>query len=594
MMKTFKRMVAFLLVAMMVFTMAGCSQKAGSKPGIKDGTYTGEGEGKGGKIVVDVSIKDARITNIKIVKQHETQGLSQASMKELISRVITKNSLEVDEISGASITLKGITTAIKNALDKAGATSENLAKVEESKDKEEPTEQNYDVVVVGGGGSGMIAAIEAKNAGANVVILEKMSFTGGNTMLSGGEFAAAGNWIQKKEGIEDSPQKHFEDTMKGGDNIANPALVKKLADNALAGAEWLRDFVKVDWEPELMFFGGHSVKRSLVPKGAFGSEITDKLRAKVDELKIPVKLDTKATELIKNNKGAIVGVKAEKAGKTIKFNAKNGVVLTTGGFGANLEMRKKYNPKMDEKILCTDSVGTTGDGIVMAENVGAGLVGMEYIQTYPMCDPLSGMLLYVDDARLIGGTIIVNKEGKRFVEELQRRDVMSEAIIKQTGSVCYEFWDENVTNISNIAKNHPEEINYLLKNKMLVKANTIKEAADFFGINATELENTVKRYNEFAKNGKDLDFNKRGKLIPFGDGPYYIVKAVPAVHHTMGGVTIDDETHVLGKDGKIIEGLYAAGEVTGGIHGTNRLGSNAIADITVFGKIAGKNAALKK
>ncbi|SHI56336.1 urocanate reductase [Clostridium amylolyticum] len=594
-MKNFKKVVGLLLTLMMIFTMGGCSTKAGTdKKGIKDGVYTGEGEGKGGKIVTEITIKDSIIKEIKVIESHDTEGLSEAAIKEMIDKVIANNSPDVDMVSGASITTKGLMEAINSALAKAGANANNLAKVKKVEEKEEAAEQNYDVVVIGGGGAGMIAAIEAKNAGANVVILEKMSFVGGNTMISGGEFAASENWLQAKENIKDSADTHYNDTLKGGDNKNDKTLVRKLADNALAAATWLKDYIKVEFEDELMFFGGHSVKRSLVPKGASGGEITKKLKAKVDELKIPVKLNTKASQLVTNDKGRVTGVKAEKNGKTIMFNAKNGVVMASGGFGRNIEMRKKYNPKIDEKILSTNSVGSTGDGIVMAEAIGADLVGMEYIQTYPICDPLSGMLLYMDDARLVGGTILVNKEGKRFVEELERRDVISNAITQQTGQCTYEFWDENTTKISKIAENHPEEMKYLITNKLLVKANTIKEVADFFGVDAKELENTVNRYNTFAKSGKDTDFNKRGKLTEFGAGPYYLMKAVPAVHHTMGGIKIDDETHVISKEGKVIEGLYSAGEVTGGVHGTNRLGSNAMADISVFGRIAGVNAAKGK
>jgi urocanate reductase len=588
-----KRIKHYLLIALafpLALALVACTSTA---PAAKDGSYIGEAEGKGGKIVVQVNLARDRITGIKILEQHETEGLGDNTLVDLANQVIAANSAKVDAISGASLTSKGFLAAVEKALAKAGTSSDKLAKIKAATvADDEAAVQNYDVVVVGAGGAGMCAAIEAKNAGANVVLLEKMRFVGGNTLISGAEYAAPGNWIQKKEGIEDSADKHFEDTMKGGDYKADPALVRVLSDNALAGAEWLRDYVKVEFEDELMFFGGHSVKRSLVPRGATGSELVTKLQKKVAELKIPVKLETRATDLIVKD-GAVVGVVAEKNGKKISFNAK-GVVLTTGGFGSNLEMRKKYNPKMDEKILSTNSVGSTGDGITMAEKVGAQLVGMEYIQTYPICDTLSGMLLYVDDTRLMGGTIIVNKEGKRFVEELQRRDVMSDAIVRQTGSVCYEFWDEAAMKAAKIVENHGGEVQYLYKNKMMVKANTVKEAADFFGIDAVELQASIDRYNQYAKDGKDLEFNKRGTLTPFGAAPYYIVKACPAVHHTMGGVKIDPETRVVNVDGKVIPGLYAAGEVTGGIQGSNRLGSNAIPDITVFGRIAGKNAAARK
>jgi len=588
-MRKMKRSLLIALAFPLLFSLAACQSTA---PAVKDGTYVGQADGKGGKIVVEVSLAGNRIKGIKILEQHETEGLGDTTLADLANRVVAANSAKIDAVSGASLTSKGFLGAIEAALVKAGTSSDKLAKVAVSAEGAEPAVQDYDVVVVGAGGAGMCAAIEAKNAGAKVVLLEKMSFVGGNTLISGAEYAAPGNWIQKKEGIEDSADKHFADTMAGGDNKADPALVRVLSNNALAGAEWLKDYVKVEFEDELMFFGGHSVKRSLVPHGASGSELVTKLHKKVVELGIPVKLDTKAETLIVKD-GAVVGVVADRKGQKITFNAKS-VVLATGGFGSNLEMRMKYNPKMDGKILSTNSVGSTGDGITMAEKVGAELVGMEYIQTYPICDTLSGMLLYVDDTRLMGATIIVNKEGKRFVEELQRRDVMSDAIVKQTGSVCYEFWDEAAMKGAKILENHPGEVEYLYKNKMMVKANTVKEAADFFGIDAVELQATIDRYNQYARDGKDLEFNKRGKLTPFGAAPYYIVKACPAVHHTMGGIKIDVDTHVISANGKVIPGLYAAGETTGGIQGTNRLGSNAIPDITVFGRIAGKSAAARK
>ena len=272
------------------------------------------------------------------------------------------------------------------------------------------------------------------------------------------------------------------------------------------------------------------------------------------------------------------------------FLAKDGVILATGGFGSNLEMRVKYNKDVDENILSTNTVGITGDGITMAEKIGAQLEDMPFIQTYPTCDPISGALLYFGDVRLVGGSILVNQEGKRFVEELERRDVISMAIKNQTGNAAYQFCDEAQVKLSGVAEHHADEVNYLFNNKLLVKADTIKEAADFFGIDAAELEKTVAKYNQYAKDGKDLEFNKRGKLTPFeAKGPFYIMKAVPAVHHTMGGVKIDENARVINTKGEVIKGLYGAGEVTGDIHGTNRLGSDAIADITVFGRIAGQN-----
>ncbi len=591
-----KRIIALLLVMLMAVSLAGCSggtEATGTEAAsaIKDGVYEGVGYGKGGEIKVEVTIKGDVITDIKTVEHGETPGFDTA-IETLTERMITQNSTDVDMVSGCTLTSTGFKEAVNAALTAAGATSDMLKKVEAAaKDTAEKNiSETHDVIIIGAGGAGLTAAIEAKNAGADVVVLEKMPMAGGNTLISGAEYAASNNWLQKKEGIEDSAELHVQDTLKGGDFKAKEELVRVMAENALAGAEWLRDEVGVVWEDELMFFGGHSVKRSLIPLGASGKEIITKLVAKAEELEIPILVNTKATSLITDKDGKVVGVEASGENSSYTFNANKAVIIASGGFGSNVEMRVKYNPEIDEKILSTNSTGSTGDGIVMAEEIGANLMGMEYIQTYPICDPLTGTLLYYDDARLYGHTVIVNKEGKRFVEELGRRDEMSMAIKAQTGNVCYELLDQNGFEESKLQENHSKELEYLYKNDLLVKADTMEEAAEFFGIDAVELQATVDRYNSYVESGKDLEFNKRSLPSKIEVGPFYICKAAPAVHHTMGGIEINENAQVLNPEGKVIEGLFAAGEVTGGIQGTNRLGSNALADITVFGRIAGQNA----
>lgn len=557
----------------------------------KEGTYVGEAKGYRGEIKVEVKTSKNKIEEVKVVKNTDTPIISDAAAKKVPEQIVKYQSLRVDGVSGATGTSRALTSAVRNALKNSGADLKELNKkpVIESKKLVKET-QKKDVVVIGAGGAGLIAAIEAKNNGAqNVIVLEKMAFAGGNTLISGGEYAAPNNWVQVKKGLKDSNDTFYNDILKGGDNEGNPKLVRVLADNALNGAEWLKDYINMTFEDRQMFFGGHSVERSLVPLGATGVEMISKLLAKAEELNIPILYETPAVELI-IDKGRVTGVKALGEDKEYTFLAKDGVILASGGFGSNLEMRVKYNKDVDENILSTNTVGITGDGITMAEKIGAQLEDMPFIQTYPTCDPISGALLYFGDVRLIGGSILINQEGKRFVEELERRDVISMAIKNQTGNAAYQFCDEAQVKLSGVAEHHADEMNYLFNNKLLVKADTIKEAADFFGIDAAELEKTVEKYNQYAKDGKDLEFNKRGKLTPFeAKGPFYIMKAVPAVHHTMGGVKIDENARVINTKGEIIKGLYGAGEVTGDIHGTNRLGSDAIADITVFGRIAGQN-----
>lgn len=585
-----KRVLALILCAAMSMSVVGCGSTSSSDSGIPDGTYTGEGTGKGGKIVVELTMKDSKISDIKVVEHGETPGYADA-LDKMSAEMIAKNTLEVDMVSGATLSSTGILQAVKDAFSKTGASADKLVAQEGEISKEErEAEYSADVIVLGGGGAGLTAAIEAAQNGASVILVEKMTMVGGNTLISGGEMAAPGNWLQEKESIEDSKEQFYQDILKGGDNENDPELVRVLADNATTDAEWLRDEIGVTFEDYMLFFGGHSVKRSLVPKDASGVELIQKLSAKAEEVGVITHLNTAATELVQED-GKVVAVKANFDGKEITYKAANGVILATGGFGSNLDMRVKYNEEMDEKILSTNSVGSTGDGITMAEKLGAQLVDMEYIQTYPTCDPETGTLLYVGDVRLEGRSILVNKEGKRFVEELERRDVISKATVAQTDNVSYMFWDEASMEASKVNVKHKKEYDNLIERGILVKADTIEDAAAHFGIDAEELKKTVANYNEYSANGKDLEFNKRGELVAFTDGPYYIMKSRPAIHHTMGGIKINTNAEVLNTAGEVIDGLYAAGEVTGDIHGTNRLGSDAIADITVFGRVAGRNAA---
>jgi len=586
----FKNLTLIMTFMLILGTFAGCGKSAQGK----DGKYIGQADGKHGSIKVEVEVAQGKMKDIKILESSENVVLSEAVYNKIKNTMVDHNNVNVDAITGSTETSKGYINAVKDALSKAGLKLEG-DKISVAPIKEKETTQEYDVVVIGAGGAGFSAALEAKNAGANVVILEKMPTIGGNTLISGGEMNAPQTWVQKNVGIEnDSPEKFYEDTIKGGDNKGNPDIVKVLTDNAKGAAEWLKDYVKVNFlDNQLFQFGGHSVKRALIPEGHTGAEMMTKFKMKSDELGITVKTETEVKELIyENNK--VVGVKAKNvAGQDLTFKAKKGVIMASGGFGSNVEMRKKYNPELDEKYMSTDTPGTTGDGIVMAEKIGAGITNMENIQTYPISNPKTGVISLVADSRF-DGAILVNQEGKRFVEELERRDVISKAILNQTGKYCYVFWNKSIDDISKTISVHKDEYEMLVKDGLLYKAETIEDAANFFKIPVDEFKKTVERVNGFAKDGKDLDFKHRGKLVSLEQGPYYIQKAVPSVHHTMGGLVIDTETRVLDTKGQPIKGLYAAGEVTGVVHGTNRLGGNAIADVVVFGRRAGVNAAQEK
>jgi urocanate reductase len=597
-----KRFLAMMLVVLMVVSLAGCTgaSTATEEPKATEavieaagvsGTFEGTGQGKDGAIRVNLTLEKNVITEIEITESHETEGLSEAPMQEVINQVLTKNNLTIDEVSGASYSTNGLLEAIESALGAAGMTVADLAAVAVAEEDQTPLEYHVDVIVVGAGGAGMTAAITAKEARADVVVLEKMSFVGGNTLVSGGELNVPGSWVQENKGVEDSIEQYTADTLKGGDNQANPELVAVLAENALAGAEWLRDEIKVNYQSDyLMQFGGHSVPRAIFPEGGSGYEMISKLKAKADEMGIPFHMNTRATMLLTDESGRVIGVEATKGEQTLTFLAENGVVLATGGFGSNIEMRMAYNAEYDERYNTTDQEGTTGDGIVMAEAVGADLVDMEFIQTYPACSTTTGILSYVADTSF-DGALLFNKEGDRFVGELDRRDVISKGILAQTDSVGYLVWDNQVTEASHM-ENFQKEYDELVKNGELFKADTVEELANHFELNLETMQAVLDQYNEDIKtSGEDSVWNRRGLKFTIEEAPFYIQKVAPSVHHTMGGIVINTQAQVMAAEGQAVEGLYAAGEVTGGIHGKNRLGGNAITDLTVFGRIAGQEVA---
>lgn len=556
-------------------------------------TVEGTGVGKHGDITVAVTFDAGKIQNIEVVKSAENPILAKKVFTELKDEVVALSSTDVDLISGATFSAKGFIDAVNDAAKKAGVT---LAKADKKALKkaarELPKTSTYDVVVIGAGGAGFSAAITAKNAGANVVLLEKMPAVGGNSLISGAEMNVAKNWVQPKLGItDDSPELHAQDTFKGGDGKGDMKVINVMTHQALDAAKWCRDYLGVRFEDDnLFFFGGHSRKRALIPVGHTGTEFISKFQAKADELGIPVITNMKAEELVKDKSGRVVGVKATMDGTEYTFNAKGGVVLATGGFGANPEMVKKYNPKIDERFKTTDAPGTTGEALYMAERAGAELVNMGYIQTYPICDPISGAIELIADARF-DGAIMLNQEGKRFVEELDRRDVLSEAILNQTGQYCWVLWNDNIGKISNTVKAHANEYEAFTKQGVMATCDDLKCIADFTKIPYDQLQKTVKRVSDMAGKGNDKDFHHRAGLMDMQQGKYYVIKAVPSTHHTMGGVRINEKAEVLTADGKVIPGLWAAGEVTGVTHGTNRLGGNAYTDIIVFGRIAGEAAA---
>lgn len=443
----------------------------------------------------------------------------------------------------------------------------------------EVQDRTTDVVVVGAGGAGLTAALEVKNAGKDVILVEKMPIVGGNTIRATGGINAAGTTVQKELGIEDSVDLHYEDTMKGGYYKNDPVLVRTLAENAADAVEWLIS-IGADLS-DVGRLAGASANRAHRPTGgaAVGSHIVQVLKENCEKENIEILLETKAKEIIYENnevKGIVV---EDKDGNEYKIFAK-AVILATGGFGANSEMVTSINSNL-EGFKTTNHPGATGDGIVMAQAIGADVVQMEEIQTHPTCVPSNGYM--ITEAVRGNGAILVNRDGKRFINELETRDVVSKAILEQEGGSAFLLFDQNV-------RESLKAIEEYVSMNLTTEGQTLEELAGKLGMNAENLAETINNYNGYVVSKNDAEFGREDMPRKLDKAPYYAIEVVPAVHHTMGGLKINENAQVINTEGNVIKGLYAAGEVTGGVHGGNRLGGNALADIIVFGRIAAKTA----
>lgn len=437
-----------------------------------------------------------------------------------------------------------------------------------------------DIVVIGAGGAGMTAAVQAVQDGAtNVVIVEKMAMAGGNTTRATGGLNASGTKYQQADGIEDSNELFFEDTMKGGKELNDKELVKTLVENSAAAVDWVNE-IGGDLSTVGMF-GGASVKRIHRPAdtSAVGPMLVKTLTKNIQALKIPMLFNTKADKILVDENGAVKGVQVTDEVGTYNINCK-AVILATGGFGANNEMVIKYKPDLTG-FGTTNVSGATGDGIKMAEELGAALVDIEQIQTHPTVHPET-QTMYTEAVRG-NGAILVNKDGKRFVNELETRDVVSAAILKQPDAQSYMIFDQKV-------RDGLKAIEKYISAGIVFEGDTIEELAGKIGVDAAALAETMKTYAGYQASGTDAEFARASMEEPLTTPKYYAALCAPAVHHTMGGVKINPQAEVVKQDNAVIPGLFAAGEVAGGVHGGNRLGGNAVTDIVVFGRIAGASA----
>ena len=544
------------------------------------GTYSGTSKGFGGDVDVTVTVSEKSIDDIKIEGSHETENIGSFAVDMLDDRILEAQTPNVDALTGATVTSNAVFRALNDALVLAGADLSKFPVVTKEAGGEKTYEElETDIVIVGAGGAGMTAAINATQAGKKVILLEKMPYAGGNTTKATGGMNAAETHYQKEQGIEDTVEQFVEDTMKGGHDINDRSLVTVMAEYSAKAIEWL-DSIGAPL-PKVSFSGGATNKRIHSPEdgSGVGAYLVTSFLKTMDEMGVEVMYDTKATSLMTLD-GTVVGVMAESDSANYTIHAK-AVILATGGFGNNEDLVVHYKPDLKGTVT-TSAPGVTGDGIIMAEAVGADLVDIDQIQLHPTVEQSTSML--ITEGVRGDGAILVNQEGKRFINELLTRDVVSAGELAQPGSYAYIIFDQHL-------RDGLKAVEKYVSTGITVQGDTIEELAEQLDIDPATLADTLQKWNQYVADQKDPDFDRTtGMDADLSQAPYYAIKIAPGIHHTMGGVKIDTSARVIDVNGNPIPGLFAAGEVTGGVHGGNRIGGNAVADIVVFGNIASQSA----
>ena len=619
---------SLLLAGAMFLTACGGSASSTSAAGGVSGSFTGTAKGMG-EVSVTLTLTDNVITDCTAKGDEETPGIGSVVIEQFPGEVVEGNTINLDSISGATITSNAFVEAAKAALTEAGLNPDDYMAKADKTANGETVSYDADVVVIGAGGAGMTAAMTAADAGQKVVILESQAMVGGNSARATGGMNAAKtvyqdeNEFDQAAGVEKTlataaekyadnetitalaktvseqwaayqanPTGYFDsvelmelDTMVGGKGINDPELVETLCEGTADAIDWL-DENGITLH-NVSSFGGASVKRIHRPVNeegkvvSVGAYMIPLLQENCEKRGIDIVLNTTVDTILTDANGAAVGVSGtDKDGNTVVVNAKS-VILATGGFGANLDMVTQYKPEL-AGFMTTNAAGAQGQGIEMATAIGAGTVDMDQIQIHPTVEANTAAL--ITEGLRGDGAILVNANGERFIDEVGTRDVVSAAEIAQPGSYSWLIVDQAMADASSVIQGY-------IKKGYTKTGATYEELAKELDVDPATFANTMETWNGYVEAKNDPDFGRTSFANPLNNGPYYAIKVTAGVHHTMGGVTINSATEVLKEDGTVIPGLFAAGEVTGGVHGANRLGGTAVADFVVFGRIAGESAA---
>ncbi|WP_240402338.1 flavocytochrome c [Lactobacillus jensenii] len=609
---------------------------------MKKGTYKVKAKGHGSSFMpMEVTLSEEKIEAIKVDAKGETKGVADEVFHRLPNQIVKNQTLNVDAISGATISSHGVIDGVAEAIDEAGGDSEEWKKrAKPATEKNSDQELTADVVIIGAGGAGLAAAARSIQLGKKVIVLEKFPQIGGNTTRAGGPMNAAEPEWQKDfkclpgeketlkelmntpvDKIDAEYQADFKKLQKqiktyldsGADYLFDSGLlheiqtylggkrhdlngreihgkyelVTTLVNNVLDSVKWLEQ-LGVKFEHEVTMPVGALWRRGHKPVEPMGYAFIHVLGDWVKAHGGQILTETKAEKLLLED-GKVSGVIASNRGSKVTVHAKT-TVLTAGGFGANTKMCQKYNtywPEIQDDMATTNSPAITGDGIKLGQSVGAALTGMGFIQLMPVSDPVTGEL-FTGLQTPPENYIMVNQKGARFVNEYAERDTLARAAIKE-GGLFYLIADDK---IKETAYNTTQEsIDAQVKAGTLYRADTLEELAKKAGMAPATLVDSIKKYNSYVDAGHDPEFGKSVFNLKCEKAPFYATPRKPAIHHTMGGLVIDTKTHVLNDKNEIIKGLYSAGENAGGLHAGNRLGGNSLADIFTFGRIAAETIA---
>ena len=552
---------------------------AWASPQFKAGTYTASADGIHGKIAVEASFSADRIESVKVTSQNETQGIGTKAVEILPGRIVDAQSTKVDGIAGATISSKAIREAVDSCIRQAGVDPSTLVPVVVKKAGKD-VDLSTDVVIVGGGGSGMSATIRTRMNGLNAILVEKMPFIGGAASISGGQVVAQGSKLQKQFGVtDDSVESMVKDFQANGNHLNDLSKLTLYAKNVGPTIDWLYEKVGVKFVPnDLPFLAEYSHKRALEFEGGSGT-MAQHLREVIAQNGAKVFYNTKVESLIVEN-GKVEGVKAVDLNTGTKYTIRaKKTLLTTGGYGNNKSM---LSPEM-QKVLYYGPVSSTGDGLRMAQALGAKTQLLQYGKRYPngieVAPGKAKSTIYANVGAFDQAGILVNIDGNRFVNEKASNRHILEPMLKNKNGQAYVFmdqksWEGFYKRLPETGVSQGDADKYLANDgkaaPLFVKGATIDEVAAKAGINAANLKKTVERYNGFVAAKKDADFGRPVEYMKAqiaSEGPYYIVEQKPRFATTMGGVCTDDHLNIVKTDGKVIPNLYAAGELVGGVMG---------------------------